>query len=94
MRIRITQRLTGSIDGIQLDRFTTGYVYEVGTSLAAYLLASGAATPVADDAPALVVPLNRQKFGPGQPQSRHRTDGVRQDQAAERRRGKKDKKPT
>jgi len=57
MRIRITQPLSGSIDGIQLSRFVTGVVYEVGTTLGSYLLSIGAAEPVDADSPAVVVPI-------------------------------------
>jgi len=57
MRIRITQPLSGSIDGIQLSRFVTGVVYEVGTTLGSYLLSIGAAEPVDMDSPAIVVPI-------------------------------------
>jgi hypothetical protein len=56
VRVRITQPLSGSIDGIQLSRFVTGRTYDVGTSLANYLLAQGFAVPVDEDAPALVLP--------------------------------------
>jgi len=53
MRIQIIQRPTlPSIDGIRLDRFEPGRVYEVGTSLGSLLLAEGwAAPPVSADAP-------------------------------------------
>jgi hypothetical protein len=64
VRVRITQRLSGSIDGIQLDQFTPGYVYDVGTSLGSYLLAIDAVEPVADDTPALILPLGQRLFGP------------------------------
>jgi hypothetical protein len=57
MRVRITQYLTGSIDGIQLRRFRVGEVYDMGTSLANYLMAMGYALPVVDERPALVIPL-------------------------------------
>lgn len=63
MRLRVTEKLTGSIDGIRLDRFSPGYVYDVGPSLASYLFALGAAVPVADDAPALILPLDQRMFG-------------------------------
>ena len=49
MRIRITERLTGSIDGIQLDRFRVGETYDMGTTLASYLMAVGSAVPVTDE---------------------------------------------
>jgi hypothetical protein len=57
MRVRITQRLSGSIDGIQLSRFVTGVTYDVGTTLANYLLAEGLAVPVDESSPALVPPI-------------------------------------
>ena len=46
MRVRITRSLSGSIDGIQLDRFIPGFVYDVGTSIGSYLLSEGWAVPV------------------------------------------------
>ena len=58
MRVRITQRPSGSIDGIQLSRFITGLTYEVGTILGNYLLAEGLAVPVEQTAPALVLPIH------------------------------------
>ena len=64
MRVYITQKLFGSIDGIRLDRFAPGLVYEVGTTLGNYLLSSGAAMPVDDDSPALILPPDNQMFGP------------------------------
>jgi hypothetical protein len=48
VRLKITKQLAGSIDGLHLDRFAVGGVYDVGTSLANYLLAIGAAEPVGD----------------------------------------------
>jgi CheY-like chemotaxis protein len=61
LRVRITRRLHGTIDGFELSRFMEGFTYEVGTHLANVLLAEGWAVPVADherDEPALVVPLS------------------------------------
>jgi len=58
MRIRVIQAPTGEIDGISLDRFVRGNVYDVGTSLGCYLLASQLAEPVMDERPALVTPLD------------------------------------
>jgi hypothetical protein len=52
VRLKITKQLAGSIDGLQLDRFAVGGVYDIGTSLANYLLAMGAAEPVLDEQPA------------------------------------------
>lgn len=56
MRVRITQALSGSIDGIHLGRFVTGLIYDVGTTLGNYLLAEGLAVPVDENTPALVLP--------------------------------------
>jgi hypothetical protein len=64
LRLRITRRLSGSIDGIQLDRFRSGLTYEVGTCLGSYLLALGVAEPAADDSIAIVLPPEQQMFGP------------------------------
>ena len=52
MRLRITRRLSGSIDGLELSQFESGKSYDVGTSIGSYLLAVGAAEPVPDDQPA------------------------------------------
>jgi hypothetical protein len=58
MRIKVIQTpTTRSIDGIRLDRFERGRLYDVGTTLGALMLSSGWAEPVTDDAPALLVPM-------------------------------------
>jgi hypothetical protein len=57
MRVRVTQHLSGSIDGIQLSRFVIGLTYDVGTAVGNYLLAMNAAVPVESDSPALVLPI-------------------------------------
>ena len=68
MRIRITQAVSGSIDGIQLSRFVTGLTYEVGTTLGNYLLAEGLAVPVDESTPALVLPIQDDtELDPGKP---------------------------
>ena len=73
MRLRITRTLAGSIDGIQLDRFGRGRVYEVRTLLACYFLAEGAAEPVSDDTPAEILPPEKQLFAPFvDPPAKHR----------------------
>ena len=64
MRLRITRQLRESIDGIQFSAFRSGYVYEVGTTIANYLLASGAAEPVGDDQPYLILPPEKHLFYP------------------------------
>src|SRR5881628_105629 len=57
VRLRITQRLHGSIDGMQLDRFQPGLVYEVGPILGAVLLAEQWAEPVDDDHEGAITPV-------------------------------------
>jgi hypothetical protein len=39
------------------NRFVEGLTYDVGTTLASYLLSLDAAVPVGDDQPALVLPI-------------------------------------
>lgn len=51
MRLRITRKPDGSIDGIQLDQFVPGLVYEVGTAVGSYLLSIEAAEPAGDTLP-------------------------------------------
>ena len=58
MRVRITEPLSGSIDGIQLGRFVTGVTYDVGTTLANYLLAMEVAVPAESDTSALVLSIH------------------------------------
>ena len=61
MRVKIVTAMRGKIDGIDLERFDVGRVYDVGTSLGNYLMASGCAMPVADERPAHITPLNDVK---------------------------------
>ena len=63
MRIRVVRTPDQlCIDGIRLDHFVAGQLYDVGHLLAAYLLAEGWAEPVDDLSPALVFPLD--EFAP------------------------------
>jgi len=62
MRVRITKTLSGSIDGIQLSRFSLGHVYDVSTTLGSYLLAEGMAEPAPNDAPTAILPVEEQMF--------------------------------
>jgi hypothetical protein len=64
MRLRITRQLCESIDGIQFSAFRPGYVYKLGSTIANYLLASGAAEPVDDDEPYLILPPEKHLFYP------------------------------
>lgn len=78
MRLRITRQLYESIDGIQFSAFRPGYVYEVGATIANYLLASQAAEPVEDDEPYLILPPEKHLFYPTPTRSaQHRPVGQR-----------------
>ena len=57
MRIRIVQRPHGEVDGVALDRFEPGVVYDVNVSIGTYLMVGGYAQAVADTSPARVVPV-------------------------------------
>jgi len=57
MRVRILRRGQGRVDGISVDRFEPGFIYEVGTIIGSLLLAEGWAEPVDDRRPAMVIPL-------------------------------------
>jgi hypothetical protein len=57
MRLRIILPLDGCIDGIELNVFEPGCVYDVGTLLGCYLLAIQAAVP-ADNEPLSLPPRN------------------------------------
>ena len=87
MRVRITKALMGSIDGIQLSRLSKGQVYDVYTSLACYLLSEEVAEPALDDAPTVVVPLEKKSFQ--QPAERRRAIVLPRSLAADRNRKKK-----
>lgn len=58
MRLRITKAMQGEVDGMPLDRFHIGEMYEVGTTLASYLLATGAAVPILDERFARGIPFD------------------------------------
>ena len=58
MRVRMLRAGHGQVDGISLERFAVGRVYDVHVSLATYLLVERLAAPESDAEPALVVPLN------------------------------------
>ena len=56
IRVQITKKPTvSSIDGVRIDTFEVGHVYEIGTSIATVLLAEGWATPAADEKPAFAL---------------------------------------
>lgn len=58
VRVRITQPLRGSVDGIDLGKFLEGLTYDIGTTLGNYLLAQRWAEPASDAAPAAVIALH------------------------------------
>ena len=60
MRVRITQELRGSIDGIPLGRLMKGYVYDVNTPLACYLLSEEVAELALDAEPVADLPVERR----------------------------------
>jgi hypothetical protein len=59
MRVRIIRRQRGDVDGINLEAFQVGLVYDVAPSLATYLLTVGSAELVGLDEPSLVIPFRR-----------------------------------
>jgi CheY-like chemotaxis protein len=65
VRIRITQQPTGTVDGIDLSKFLEGLSYDVGTTLANYLMAQRWAVPVNDSDATAVLSLNRTIQHPG-----------------------------
>lgn len=67
MRLRITRQLYESIDGIQFPAFRPGFVYEVGSTIGNYLLATRSAEPVGDDVPYIVLSPETQLFRPVAP---------------------------
>jgi len=63
LRIRLIQEPTASsIDGIRLDQFQPGFVYDVGNTLGSLFLAEGWAELITIERPALVIPLD--EFAP------------------------------
>ena len=64
MRIRVVRQLTGSVDGIHLDRFRPGLVYQMGTIMATYFLAEGAAEIAEPHEEAFILPPDKHLFGP------------------------------
>jgi hypothetical protein len=62
MRIRVIRRPSvASVDGLLLDRFEPGNLYDVGTTLGNFMLAQRWAEPVLTEEQALLVPLDEAK---------------------------------
>ena len=64
LRVRFKRQLFGSVDGIRLDQFAVGDAYDLGVSLACYLMAIGAVDPVDDGSPATILPTSKRLFAP------------------------------
>jgi hypothetical protein len=58
MRVRITRRPEGEVDGLPLSGFSPGKIYDMNASVATYLIVMGWAGAVADYPPAEIVPIN------------------------------------
>jgi hypothetical protein len=58
MRVRITRRPEGDVDGFPLSGFSPGKIYDMNASIATYLIVMGWATAVADYPPARIIPMN------------------------------------
>src|SRR3954464_2906185 len=70
VRLKITRQPRGTVDGIDLDHFHVGFVYDVGSQIASLLLAERWAEPVDDRYRALVTPVtDGQQFAE---RSKHR----------------------
>lgn len=59
MRLRICRQPTGTIDGVRLDQFRAGLVYDIGSQLARVFLAEGWAEPIAEHAEPVRPPPQR-----------------------------------
>ena len=86
VRLKITKQLAGSIDGLHLGRFAVGGVYDVGTSIANYLLAMGAAEPVIEEGPTGETPMGDHELLNELRRRLSGGDSSRSDKAADRRR--------
>jgi len=75
MRIRLLQRPSrASVDGLSLEAFEPGQLYDVGTTLGMLFLAEGWAEPVVTKEPALLSPLRQAKplaAAPAEPKPRN-----------------------
>jgi CheY-like chemotaxis protein len=82
MRLKILIRPTGDIDGISLDYFRIGHVYEVSTHLACVFLVEGWGELVADDGVVVFPPDEVAKIAPivlvvdDDPDVRHLTESL------------------
>jgi hypothetical protein len=62
MLLRVRRPLSGSVDGVDLTQFDAGGVYSFSASLAAFLLAIGAAEPCDPNAEPMLGPARGRMF--------------------------------
>lgn len=62
MLLRVIRPLSASVDGVDLTQFEAGHVYSFSTSIAAFLLAIGAAEPCDQDAEPVTGPTRSGLF--------------------------------
>ena len=68
MRIRVIQKPSASVvDGVRLDVFQPGVLYEMGTTLGSVFLAERWGVPVESDEPAIVIPLHGARVDAAMP---------------------------
>jgi hypothetical protein len=72
VRLKITRKIAGSIDGIQLQHFTPGQIYDVSASFGSYLLAEQAAELVGDELTNTATPIRDRADDGGPTASRER----------------------
>jgi hypothetical protein len=60
VQVRITRPRFGDVDGVSLNAYEVGRVYEVAEWLGAYLIATASAEAVSDDE--IVDPLSEQRM--------------------------------
>ena len=63
MRIKIIRKPSLSrVNGLRLDVFQPGVLYEMVNTLAVFLISEGWAEPVLSDEPVIVIPLRNVRF--------------------------------
>ena len=63
MRIKIIKKPSLSrVNGLRLDVFQPGVLYEMVNALATFLISEGWAEPVLSDEPVIVIPLRNIRF--------------------------------
>ena len=63
MRVRIIKKPSlPRVNGLRLDVFQPGVLYEMVNTLATFLISEGWAEPVLSDEPVIVIPLRNVRF--------------------------------